>query len=321
MLFFYKLETSFITIIFFLNTIKLSFENTTIKCSNESCILCPNNTNYCTLAKDGFYAKNGTVYQCSLHCEKCFDKYNCTKCTSDFNIYQGLCAFYGEFCQNKFIHCRSYCTEEKCLECESVYKVNKDGYCIPEPGFLSLFICIALGVIISSIVCVVCTRYYNKRNQNRNLIQNLNEFNVQNVNTVQIISRQSVYSSETSRNLNEKILNEEFEEQKLKKEKAEPLCQFCKKNIGKYICECGCIVCVEHSKLKDVEKNKEKYKVCFVCGKKVNKVKPKYNCEICMDDVLCVAHFKCNCALEVCNKCYVKCKIESDKCPACRKQI
>ena len=320
MLLFFKLEIPFITIILLLNKFQLSFEQSTIKCSNENCDLCPTNKDYCTSAKDGFYTKNGTVIKCSLHCEKCSDKNNCTKCASDYNIYQGMCAFYGEFCQNKFQHCRSYCTEEKCLECESVYKINKSGHCTPEPGFLALFICIALGVIVSSIVCAVCN-LYNKRNQHRNLEQHSNHLNVQNVNTVQIISRQNLNGFESTRNLNEKILNDEFEEQKLKKEKTEQVCQFCKKNIGKYICDCGCIVCEEHSKLKEVEKDKQKYKVCFVCGKKVNKVKPRYNCEICMDDVLYVAHFKCNCALEVCCKCYVKCKLESDKCPACRKKI
>ena len=314
-----NIELAFIVIISLLNCIQLCFGNPS--CSDENCQNCTSNKDYCTAAKDGFYIKNGTVLQCNDHCEKCSSKKNCTKCESDFYLYQGICSYYGEFCQNKFKHCRSYCTEKKCLECENVYKINKNGQCVPEAGFLSLFICIAIGVIASSITCAVCTMYNNRKNQNRNLAQNQNGLNVQNVNTVQVISRENLNGSESTRKINEKSFKNEFEEQKLLKEKNEELCQFCKKNVGKYICDCGCIVCIEHSKLKEVGNEKGKYKVCFVCEKTVNKIKPKYNCEICMDDVLYVAHFKCNCSLEVCCKCYIKCKIESNKCPACRKVI
>ena len=56
--------------------------------------LYPNNTDYFTFAKDGFYAKNGAIFQYSLHCEKCSDKNNFRKYALYFNIYQGKCVFY-----------------------------------------------------------------------------------------------------------------------------------------------------------------------------------------------------------------------------------
>ena len=310
MVYIFRIEIAFIIIISLLNTTK--------SCSDENCEICPNNKDYCTFAKDGFYTNNGTVLKCNDHCEKCSGENNCTKCESDLIIYQGMCVYYGLICQNKFKHCRSYCTEDKCLDCESIYKINDKGKCVPDNGFLALFICVSLVVITSSILCSVCAIYYSRKTERRNLEQNRIRNNYQNANNVQIIVRSEVCNIESNRSLYEKILNEEFEEQKLIKEKTEPLCQFCKKNIARYVCDCGCVVCDEHSKLKE---DKENNKICFVCGKIVKIVKPKFYCEICMEDVLSVAYFKCNCPLEVCSKCYVKCKFDSNKCPACRKLI
>ena len=50
----------------------------------------------------------------------------------------------------------------------------------------------------------------------------------------------------------------------------------------------------------------------------VSKVIIEYNCHICMEKNNSLAHFKCGCSLEVCQKCYVKCKLMSNKCPGCR---
>ena len=67
---------------------------------------------------------------------------------------------------------------------------------------------------------------------------------------------------------------------------------------------------------------KESYSVCFNCGKVVKKVVPiKQDCNICFSKKVNLAHFVCNCALLVCKDCYVKCKLESDKCPGCRAVI
>ena len=93
------------------------------------------------------------------------------------------------------------------------------------------------------------------------------------------------------------------------------MCQYCKKKIGKFKGDCGCILCKEHSTFNNVEgKN-----VCHSCKKKIKKVTQiKYPCHICLQKKLSVAHFKCGCALEVCKDCYIKCKSSSNKCPGCR---
>ena len=115
---------------------------------------------------------------------------------------------------------------------------------------------------------------------------------------------------------------DEYEKQKTKKEKTNQMCQFCKKKLGKFQCDCGCIVCKEHSILKNIEKNGEKYNACMVCDKPVKKVNQiKYDCNICLQKKLSVAHFKCGCSLEVCKDCYIKCKMSNEKCPQCRNEI
>ena len=79
------------------------------------------------------------------------------------------------------------------------------------------------------------------------------------------------------------------------------------------------MVCKDHSSLKKQEGDGEIYKVCFVCDKIVKKVNPiKYPCHICFGKKISVCHFKCGCALEVCKDCYIKCKMQSNKCPGCR---
>ena len=119
--------------------------------------------------------------------------------------------------------------------------------------------------------------------------------------------------------VNKEDLIDEFEIQRRKKEKGNELCQFCQKKTGTYKCDCGCIVCKDHSKLKSMEKEGKQVKVCFKCKKVVNRVDPiEYNCHICMEKNNSLAHFKCSCSLEVCQKCYVKCKLINNKCPGCR---
>lgn len=41
-------------------------------------------------------------------------------------------------------------------------------------------------------------------------------------------------------------------------------------------------------------------------------------CNICYKNDGTVAHFKCQCSINVCRECYVQCKMTSNKCPGCR---
>ena len=115
-------------------------------------------------------------------------------------------------------------------------------------------------------------------------------------------------------------MTEEFNRQKIKSENK--LCQVCKKENGKYIGGCGCIVCQEHSNFKDIINDEGKFLICLNCGKIITELKLiKTNCNICLEEVPSVCHFKCGCAIEVCESCYIKCKKTSKKCPGCRGNI
>ena len=247
------------------------------------------------------------INKCDNNCEKCSTENTCTICKSNYSLINGSCSFFGDACKINFGFC-NYCNENKCFQCNIKYKLKKNGRCEPPTHYYPLiicFLCIGLIIIGISIWCNNCRKRTSHENPPH----------------LGIIPGQISNVFQSTRTIDEKKFEDEFENQKIKNEKGEELCQFCKKKQGKYICDCGCIVCAEHSKLKKAEGGNEDSKICFVCGKIVKEVKPKHVCEICMENVLNVAHFECNCALEVCEKCYVKCKLESGKCPACRKQI
>ena len=151
---------------------------------------------------------------------------------------------------------------------------------------------------------------------------NVNDTNNDNqVNNMQIhnVRNELDLSNSIRHILSRDELAEEYEEQRKKYTKAKAVCMFCHKKYGNYKCDCGCIVCKEHSVLKLIEKDGQRYKVCFCCGKRVNNITAiKYSCNICMQNKTSVTHFKCGCALEVCKSCYIKCKLSNDKCPGCR---
>ena len=293
------------------------------KCKDTNCEKCNNDLYTCTQAKKGFYVQNGKVYQCfDPNCIRCdVEENSCTKCEKDYSLIDGYCATMG--CDDQFPNC-IYCNSYKCLQCEVNYKVNSDtGQCKNKTNYPPIiFGIIAILLIITGISFCIINKY--KKNQ-QNLIQIEQLRNGIDVNGVNVYSsRHILQNSGSERSIkhdSKQQLMEEFEEQKALNEKGETTCEFCKKKPGKYISDCGCVLCKEHSKLKTVDGDGGKYKVCFKCGKVAKIVVPKYVCQICMQNRLALAHFKCNCAMEVCKICYVKCKMGSKRCPACRKDI
>jgi len=63
-------------------------------------------------------------------------------------------------------------------------------------------------------------------------------------------------------------------------------------------------------------------KICICCKKVVKDVTSiQKKCNICLQVKSSIAHFKCQCSLEVCKDCYIKCKMSSPTCPGCRQNI
>ena len=177
-------------------------------------------------------------------------------------------------------------------------------------------------VFLVLVIFIICFCWYKQKkiNERHEIIRNV--IAQRNLENVTVYNRNYEEESANRIPITKEMLLEEFEKQKIKIEKGSPMCQFCKKKAGKYKCDCECIVCKEHSQLKEEQGDGGSYKVCFNCGKIVKKVTQiKQQCNICFEKKLTLVHFQCNCALLVCKNCFIKCKMESDKCPGCRAKI
>ena len=276
------------------NTLYYLENNTCIKhCSDENCLDCSLHygNEKCYVCKEGYIEKGDKcIYNCTDE--------NCASCTFENNI-------------------------EKCEKCKVNYELDKSGInCKPQFNYVSLIFGI-IGILIIIISILSFCLYKKNRNESRREIYNFRIAALNNnANTVNVYGRNQGIDNSGRIELNKEELGEEFEKQKRKMEKGNQTCQYCKKSPGKFKCDCGCIVCSKHSVLKEIVKKGQKYKVCFACKKKVKNVNQiKYDCNICLQKKISVAQFKCNCALQVCKDCYIKCKMANDKCPQCRAPI
>ena len=275
------------------NTLYNLENNTCIKhCSNENCLDCSlyNGNEKCNVCKEGYIEKGeNCIYNCTDE--------NCASCTFENNI-------------------------EKCEKCKVNYELDKSGIkCKAQFNYVSLIFGI-IGILMVIISILSFCLYKKNRTESVRRIMNMRMAFENQSNTVNVYGRNQGMDNSGRIILNKEELGEEFEVQKRKKEKGNQTCQFCKKNPGKFKSDCGCVVCKEHSVLKEIIKKGKKYKVCFACNKKVKKINViKYDCNICMQKKISVAQFKCKCAFQVCKDCYIKYKMTNDKCPQCRATI
>ena len=315
---------------------------------DKNCAKCYQNTGECLECKTHYLLEdNECVKHCSYsNCLECTidldDLEFCTKCETGYIVKNGKCIYN---CTNRgCLSCTLEDNEEICTKCDINYSLDESSHkCNKSHNYISIiFSIIAILIILVSIIA--CCIYRKKRNDYRRSLMAMRYLPQEGFPQYQYPAQYqggmvSVYNRNVNINGNEigserepevapkpvftkEELTDEFEIQKRKMEKGSPLCQYCKKNAGKFKCDCGCIVCKEHSNLKDMEGDGQNYKVCFACEKIVKKVTQiKADCHICMQKKLNVAHFKCGCALEVCKDCYIKCKMSNDKCPGCRALI
>jgi hypothetical protein len=283
---------------------------------DPKCIKCYQNTGKCIEYQTNYRLQdNKCVNYCSdyncLQCSIIHGNEKCIKCRPGCLIKEGKCVC--DCIIPGCVDCTFQNGEKICKKCGINYILDK-GSCKKKTNITYVSFSI-LWIIISIIVIVFCCIYRMRRNERRDIPYIVN-FRGRNI--IINVSNSEIAQSER-REIRRNILEEEFEILKRKKEKGNQICQFCKKKEGKFKCDCGCIVCKEHSNLNKKEGDIQNNKVCFVCKKIVKNVTPiKYECNICFQQKINVAHFKCGCSLEVCKVCYVKCKMMSNKCPGCR---
>ena len=303
-------------------------EKCSLKCSDEKCSKCyiKNNNQFCNQCKSGYRLKNDKcLKECETeNCAECsYDGKNCTACEEGRKLIDGKCALQSTVCSQYFQYCNFCFGTEKCVECIDGYKLDDTKKnCRKNSSYMSLvFTILALAIILIGILsyCV----YQKRKRELRSEIRRMRISQGNQGNSIQVYRERNIDQlniSGSSRSvMSKEDLADEFESQKRKMEKGNQMCQYCKKKPGKFRCDCGCLVCKEHSVLKTQEGDGEQYKVCFACEKIVKKVTQiKYPCHICFGNKVAVAHFKCGCALEVCKNCYIKCKMGNNKCPGCR---
>ena len=292
---------------------------------DSNCQLCYQNTGECKKCKTTYILDDDNV--CVKHCsdDNCEDCSSingverCNTCKDGYALKNGQCAL---VCSDQnCLSCKMVDDKEICEKCDINFEL-KDSKCKGKINYVSLIFTL-LGLLIIVISIISFCLYKKKRRDYRMQIMSM-RYMQGGPRDINVYSRNEIaenQSSDRPRLTKEEIIDQ-FEIQKRKKEKGDQMCQFCKKKPGKFKCDCECIVCKDHSTLKKMEGDGGNYKVCFACGKIVKKVSPiKYECQICMQKRLTVVHFKCECALEVCKDCFIKCKMSSDKCPACRRVI
>ena len=301
-----------------------------LKCTIDHCVDCTLIVNLliCSKCENG-YVYNGEICKIKCqdsNCKTCpGDGKTCTECDSGHKLYNGKCSLNHNDCISSYPNCKYCFNDEGCIECDSGYELNnknckkKKSYTL----FIIILVCF-LSLIVGSIVfCYIFRRkhahFYNY-NYNNNDFDQQSDVNSNNPQIYNIRNNLDLSSSHRSA-LSKNELAEEFEEQR-RKDKPKINCMFCNIKPGNFKCDCGCIVCKEHSNLKLIEKNGENYQACYNCEKAVNKVTAiKYECNICMQKKNSVTHFKCECAIEVCKSCYIKCKMTNNRCPGCRAAI
>ena len=297
-----------------------------MKCIDDNCNICTQFGIVCSECKRGFYLDGVNCHmKCKdSNCHFCPQDYSiCTECKSDTKLYNGKCALSKGDCHNQFKYCNYCLDDEGCIECNEGYVID-NRFCIKKSNNLVLYIILILSVLLIAIGSIIFCIYSKKRQSLNTPIANL-EFDQQS--DSQNDNPQVVYNIRNNLDLAGSQLSvlskeeaaEEFETQRIKSDKGKMTCMYCLKKPGIYKCDCGCVVCKEHSMLKDIEKNGVKYKGCFRCEKIVKKVTPiKKECNICFQRKNILVHFKCGCAFEVCKNCYIKIKMTGNKCPGCR---
>ena len=281
--------------------------------------------------------------QSSAICKECNPLYKlvnniCNKTCSDENCIECSISFLSEKCdkcnegyepngKNCLLKCSDkncrYCSKidgtEICTKCLNEYQ-SDGAKCKLKINYLSIIFSVVVFLILAIFIIFFCW-YKQKQIQVRQEIIR-NRIAQGNIENYTVYNRSSEEESTSRKKLTKEEILDEFEKQKINLEKGYQLCQYCKKKPGKFKCDCECVVCKEHSLLKKEEGDGESYKVCYNCGKVVKKVTPiKQQCNICFEKKIILVHFKCNCAILVCKDCYLKCRMESGKCPGCRANI
>ena len=292
-------------------------------CDDINCSYCTSSSS-CVTCSPGYTVVGYKCEPCDdSNCQICSSTEHgtCTTCKFGYLLTEGICS---EKCE-KIPKCE-YCIDNqtKCVACHRDCTL-KDGKCSCFNAFL-LILLLIIGVVLIGFGIFCYIGFRKKKEQQDNFDEQIPEFGQTRQGMQMISIAASIHPSARLESKPEK-LSEKYEEEFLHnrletQEKELGVCDYCNCKPAKYLSDCGCKLCKDHSKpLKDLEEDGNNKK-CPKCMKIVNKIQlRKGKCGICLQDKLKLAKFKCHCALMVCKECYIKCKVSNSNCPACRKPI
>lgn len=286
-------------------------------CDDPNCSYCSTSSN-CVSCSSGYTVVEGTCKACDdKNCQLCTttEANMCTGCKYGFMLVDGICA---EKCESisKCEYCIS--NQSKCVSCKNGCTL-KNGKCSCFNSFLVILLVI-IGIVVIGFG-IFCYIGFTRKKEQQNAANRME----QGINMVPIIGSAGQMNQVEEMNP-EKMIEKyegEFISNKIQyDEKETGMCQYCNCRPARYLSDCGCKLCKEHSKPVKDENEVDNNKKCPRCMKIVYKVQLiKMKCGICLEDKTKLAKFNCHCALMVCKDCYVKCKMTGKTCPACRKPI
>ena len=300
-----------------------------LKCSISNCLEC-NIFDKCNKCNNGYYLKsNGYCSKCKTDNCKICSVYNnietCHICDNDFYLENDKCS---KICTIK--NCE-YClrNENVCAKCKKNCKLKGDKCSCKNIGLIvGLVITFSILISVVIIIVVIYKKRMNEREQRNNVIEieidnrinNENNRINNNNNYRNIIENNQNNNSNNLENNYPYIDNEKNNinnQRKSSNQSNNNLCEYChlKKGIEKK--NCGCFLCEEHNKPKEIISKDDKILQCIKCGYISKDIE---ECKICFEYKR-LKHFKCGCNGKVCNECYEKILKDKKNCPFCRKNI
>ena len=305
-----------------------------LKCSISNCLEC--GYNKCYQCNNGYYLNSyGYCNKCKINnCKNC-NNYNnretCYECDDGFQLNNNKCS---NICD---IENCEYCLRDEnvCAKCEKNCVLKGDKCSCKNIIPLIVGLVITFSIVFSAGI-IISIYIYKKRKRARenesNQRNNAVRVEIINNNNINNNDRNNNNSTNDLENINYPYLdNERNSINNNDVEKRIPynnlngnnnLCVYCHRKVGTERRNCGCLLCEEHKKPKEIIKNGDRILQCIKCGEMiVNKGKVNEGCEICLEVNRILKHFRCGCNGKVCNNCYQRILRERETCPFCRKSI
>ena len=257
-------------------------------CSDPNCLSCKFRNFYeeCLQCKNDYYIKNGRC----IYSLDCLDN-NCEECRDQF---QYSCLKYkkrkilmnGQYLDYSSNKCL-ICEDNICYKCSNNPISNKNKTKKGTNYIFLVYIFLGIALLIGTIILVVYC--YKKRRQNNNNVVNINQRNDAHVpydNPYHESGRRINNNVQARANNNHVRNNNNHNQRNDRNNFGREFDDLLRQNIA-------------NSRTQSID----------------------FQCNICLENNINLAHFRCGCTFRVCRNCYIRQKTNSNICPQCRRNI